>query len=234
MGPFRQAWHALSAPDLVVEDVPLLARGRHAHPRQGASLLELVSVYAQEPWSIYPPSVNRALATAAQAVNDHTSDRGRRHLIPLVRFLAETGGGDPNASYAVATVWLDAALHLADAKVSRRFRAVEDDAAVWEATVNRPRRFGVHRPAHLHRMDTAIGQAVAAVAAAEPDPATRDASLRRLLVAATTAARRARGLSDAAPAISVVEPEHIRVVRQWVAEPGCDWLHPGVPPDWGG
>ena len=54
-----------------------------------------VAVYAHEPWSIHPPSVNRALATAAQAVNDHTSDQGRRHLIPLVPFLAGTGGRDP-------------------------------------------------------------------------------------------------------------------------------------------
>ncbi len=220
----RHAWNAFTAADVVLEFVPLLARGRHAHPRDGASLLELVAVYAQEPWSICPPSVNRALATAAQAVNDATSDRARRQLIPLVPFLAETGGRDPKVSHAVAAVWFDAALHLADAKVSRRFRAAKEDAARWAAALDGPKRFGLHRPAHLHRIDAAIGQAVAAVAGAEPEGDRRDLSLRMLLVAATTAARRARGLCDATPSIPVVEPDNIRVVRQWVAEPGCDWL----------
>ncbi len=130
----------------------MLGRGRHTHPRQGASLLELVAVYAHEPWSIYPPSVNGALTTAAQAVNDHTSDRGRRQLIPLVPLLAETGGRDLKASCAVATICMDAALDLADAKASHQFRSVKDHVAAWEASVHRPKRFR-RRPASTFAPD---------------------------------------------------------------------------------
>jgi hypothetical protein len=224
VGHLRQAWQTLTAPGLAVEDVPLLARGRHEDPRDGASLLELVAVYAQEPWSIRPPSVNRALATAAQAVNDHTSDQGRRRLIPLVPLITGTGGQDLKVSYAVSTVCLTEALHLVDAGLGRQFHSIQDDLRVCTGAVDSPKRAGARRSAQSRRTDVAISRAVAAVAAAEPEPARRDASLRVLLVAATTAARRARGLSDATPSISHIEPDHIRVVKRSIAEPGCDWL----------
>jgi hypothetical protein len=225
VGHLSQAWHAVTSSGLAAEDVPLLARGRHANPHHGASLVELVAVYAHEPWSLYPPCVNRALATAAQAVNDETSDQSRRQLIPLVPFLAETGAWDPKVSYDVATVCMRAAPPLANQKARQLFSSVEADASAWRAADSSgPHHFALHHPAYLHRLDVAIRTAVAAVAAAETEPAARDASLRHLLIAATTVARRARGLSDAAPAISLREPEHISVIRHWITEPGCDWL----------
>jgi hypothetical protein len=224
VGHLREAWRTLTAPDLAVEQVPLLARGKHEDPRDGASLLELVAVYAHEPWSIRPPSVNRALATAAQAVNDHTSDQGRRRLIPLVPFLTGTGGQDPKVSYAVATVCLNEALHLVDAGLGRQFHSIQDDLRVSAGAIDDPKRAGGRRSVQSRRTDVAISRAVAAVAAAEPEQARRDASLRVLLVAATTSARRARGLSDATPSNSHIEPDHIRVVKRSIAEPGCDWV----------
>src|SRR4029077_9468441 len=57
-------------PDLV----PVLSRGKHRHPRQGACFMELASFVAGERWSDHPACTHPLLASLARLVNDATSD----------------------------------------------------------------------------------------------------------------------------------------------------------------
>src|SRR5215471_3304144 len=66
------------------EMVPVLSRGKHRGPRQGACFMEYASVLAGERWSDHPACTHPLLAALARHVNDYTSDAGRRRLVELV------------------------------------------------------------------------------------------------------------------------------------------------------
>jgi hypothetical protein len=63
-------------PDLV----PVLSRGRHRSPLQGACFMELASYPAGERWSAYPACTHPLLAALARDVNDYTTDAGLARL----------------------------------------------------------------------------------------------------------------------------------------------------------
>ncbi len=65
--------------------MPVLGRGNHDNPEQGACVMEMVSFVAGEEWSDTPECTNMALAMLAQRVNDFVSDDNRNviaHMVP--------------------------------------------------------------------------------------------------------------------------------------------------------
>ena len=66
------------------ELIPVLSRGKHRGPRQGACFMELVSYLAGERWSDHPACTHPLLAAVARDVNDYTSDAGRPRLAELI------------------------------------------------------------------------------------------------------------------------------------------------------
>lgn len=91
----------------IPDGLPVLSRGRHRRPRQGACAMELVSVLAGERWSDAPRCTHPLLSRLARAVNDTTSDAGRGGLVPLLPDLVGLTGPDPRwdleITLAVAT-----------------------------------------------------------------------------------------------------------------------------------
>lgn len=95
------------------DTVPLLSRGRHRSPRQGACFMELASVLAGERWSDHPRCTHPGLAHLARRVNDAVSDdvrSGLAHHVPGVIGLTSTG---PRWDLEIASVAARAALPLA-------------------------------------------------------------------------------------------------------------------------
>src|SRR6478609_6669614 len=68
----------------VPDGLPVLSRGKHRSPRQGACFMEMASLLANEPWSDRPRCTHPLLAQLARLVNDHTSDAGRGRLVPMI------------------------------------------------------------------------------------------------------------------------------------------------------
>jgi hypothetical protein len=68
----------------VPDGLPVLSRGKHRNPRQGACFMEMASLLANEPWSDRPRCTHPLLAQLARLVNDHTSDAGRAALVVMI------------------------------------------------------------------------------------------------------------------------------------------------------
>jgi hypothetical protein len=64
------------SPDIV----PVLSRGRHRSPRQGACFMEFASFLAGERWSDRPECTDASLAHLARGVNDLVTDAARTRL----------------------------------------------------------------------------------------------------------------------------------------------------------
>ena len=62
----------------VPDQLPLLQRGRHRRPEDGACVMEYVSVLAGAPFTDHPRCTHPALATLARLVNDWIDDDGAR------------------------------------------------------------------------------------------------------------------------------------------------------------
>jgi hypothetical protein len=82
--------------------LPLLSRGKHHSPRQGACLMELVSLLAGERWSDHPACTHPLLAQLAREVNDHTSDDARLRLAALAPAVIGLTGDDPHIDAWIA------------------------------------------------------------------------------------------------------------------------------------
>jgi len=68
----------------IPDGLPVLSRGKHRSPRQGACFMEMASLLANEPWSDRPRCTHPLLAQLARLVNDHTSDAGRAELVVMI------------------------------------------------------------------------------------------------------------------------------------------------------
>jgi hypothetical protein len=84
------------------ELVPVLSRGRHRSPRQGACLMELVSYLAGERWGAHPACTHPLLAALARDVNDHTGDAGLARLAMLAPSLIGLTGDDLHLDARIA------------------------------------------------------------------------------------------------------------------------------------
>ncbi|MGZ4170664.1 MAG: hypothetical protein ACXVRN_04800, partial [Solirubrobacteraceae bacterium] len=57
-----------------------LSRGRHTSPDDGACVMELASMLAEEPFSDHPPSVCPVIAAFLRVYNDAVDDERRQDL----------------------------------------------------------------------------------------------------------------------------------------------------------
>ena len=97
------------------ELVPVLSRGKHRSPRQGACFMELASFLAGERWSDDPACTHPLLAALARDVNDYTSDAGRAELVELIPSVIGLTGDDPHIDARIALVCARTALPVAAA-----------------------------------------------------------------------------------------------------------------------
>jgi len=86
------------------EMVPVLSRGKHRGPRQGACFMELASYLAGERWSDHPVCTHPLLAALARDVNDYTSDAGRARLLPLIPSVIGLAGEDLHIDARIALI----------------------------------------------------------------------------------------------------------------------------------
>lgn len=100
-------------PSGAVHQVPLLGAGRHAHPRSGGCLLELVSALVEGPWTDRPAGIDTNLGVLVRTVNDLTTAEQRPALGQLIPWLADlTEHGDRPGPELIITSTLRAALPL--------------------------------------------------------------------------------------------------------------------------
>jgi hypothetical protein len=84
------------------ELVPVLSRGKHRSPRQGACFMELASYLAGEQWSDHPACTHPLLAALARDVNDYSSDASRSRLARLIPSVIGLTGADLHIDARIA------------------------------------------------------------------------------------------------------------------------------------
>jgi hypothetical protein len=92
------------------ELVPVLSRGKHRSPRQGACFMELASLLAGERWSDHPACTHPLLAALARDVNDFSSDVGRSGLARLIPSVIGLTGEDLHIDARIALLCAQVAL----------------------------------------------------------------------------------------------------------------------------
>lgn len=85
-----------TAPDFM----PVLGRGAHRSPENGACVMEYVSILAGERFSDNPSCTDSLLASMARSVNDALLDEHRHLLVPLITRLIGTAGASNSLSTA--------------------------------------------------------------------------------------------------------------------------------------
>ena len=112
-----------SAPD----GMPMLTRGRHVSPEEGACLMEYVSVLAGEPFSDNPRCVDPLLVRLSWAVNDCSVEPVRAKLADFAPRLIGTRTNNPVSAPTVLLACMDCVASECDLPVdafrSRRVRA---------------------------------------------------------------------------------------------------------------
>ena len=94
----------------VPDQLPILQRGRHRRPEEGACVMEYVSVLAGCSFSDHPRCTHPALATLARLVNDWIDDdRTRSELALLAPDLIGAGADDLRTTHSVVASCLSAA-----------------------------------------------------------------------------------------------------------------------------
>ena len=98
------------SPDRAPNQLPLLQRGHHRRPEDGACVMEYVSVLAGGKFTDHPRCTHPALATLARLVNDWIDDdEVRSELALLAPDLIDTGRGDLRTTQCVVASCLDGA-----------------------------------------------------------------------------------------------------------------------------
>jgi len=163
------------------ELIPILSRGKHRSPRQGACFMELVSFLAGERWSDHPACTHPLLAAVARDVNDYTSNAGRPRLAELIPSVIGLTGEDLHIDARIALVCAQRALPVVAAE---RQQTMAPHAAQWARSFTRDN--PISPKAFRHRgAPTTVRAAVEGIAlACVPQP---DAMLLALLSDATGA-----------------------------------------------
>lgn len=162
------------------DSVPILAVGKHDDPREGACLMEYVSVLAGERFTDHPRCTDGLLAYLARLVNDAVSTSAARggltHLAPE---LIGTAGADARTREAVIEVCFRVACRHG---VARRTRA-------------RPLLLARSRLARYHRLQRALHTLQRRLST----HTERDAALYDLLAAAAATYHRGHQSPDEHP-----------------------------------
>lgn len=94
----------------IPDQLPILQRGRHRRPEDGACVMEYVSVLAGSTFTDHPRCTHPALATLARLVNDWIDDdETRSELALLAPDLIGTGTRDLHMTHSVVASCLAAA-----------------------------------------------------------------------------------------------------------------------------
>lgn len=122
------------------DGMPVLSRGRHAGPEEGACLMEYVSVLAGEPFSDHPTCVEPLLIRLAWAVNDAAPTQVRASLVLYAPRLA----GTRNDSLLTAPMMLATCIDSVASNAS-----IDEDAFLLAARARAHKRLNklAHRPA---------------------------------------------------------------------------------------
>ncbi len=211
--------------------VPLLAAGRHTHPRRGGCLVEVAGALPGGPWTDRPAWVDPVLAALARAVNDATSDPGRRALAPLAPWLLGPPGPDQHLAGALAVLHTaGTALSAADPAQARVLSAALDAGGAARA-VEPARHLPSGRLQHLRWRRRAVHAVrfAAAVVAGNAGPAGQaaaDDELRRLLTGAVDRWRHACRLPPvpAPPPGTELDRGCVTVATQLVRPDGAESL----------
>jgi hypothetical protein len=94
------------------ESLPVLDRGSHVHPGDGACFMEYASVLAGERFSDRPGCTHPVLAAVARAVNDAVGSRTRQQLVELVPDVVGIGRDDPRTGPLLVALCTERALSL--------------------------------------------------------------------------------------------------------------------------
>lgn len=89
----------------IPEFMPILSRGGHTSPAEGACIMEYASFLNGEAWTDAPSCTDHLLADAARYINDELDDEDRQRLLPLLPRLMGTAASSDRATQAI----LDAA-----------------------------------------------------------------------------------------------------------------------------
>ena len=93
--------------------LPVLSAGAHRDPKQGACVMEYVSLLAGETWSDRPDCTHPVLASMARVVNDYLPDDRRQELVPLIGRLFGTANHDRELSLRLTLWCAEQVVHLA-------------------------------------------------------------------------------------------------------------------------
>jgi hypothetical protein len=150
---------ALRIPD----SMPVLTRGKHRKPRNGACLMEYVSVLAGGPFTDSPHCTDPTLAAIARAVNDYSGDEMRQRLAVLASDLTVAGALPTSVQQAMARRCLLTALPYSSGS-RRRVLAVAllglDRAAAGSTKGYSPEDVSLDTEFALIGADTAVREAV--------------------------------------------------------------------------
>jgi hypothetical protein len=210
------------------QSLPVLDRGSHVHPGDGACFMEYASILAGERFSDRPGCTHPVLAAVARAVNDAVGSRTRQRLVEFVPEVVGIGRDDPRIGPLLVALCTERALSLqprhhacfangcgttrcahrqwlraAGARAGRRLAAVERAQAALATSGPvayrlRSTREGVRRHVYDASAEHVINLAVCVVARCSEDAAVD--LLRAGIAAAQAAARGDRaGTAGSAP-----------------------------------
>jgi hypothetical protein len=171
--------------------MPVLARGRHRHPTEGACLMEATALLAGQPFTDHPASVHPMIAAIARIVNDAVSDTARQDLLRLAPAAADTATDDARAADHLVILVCERALPVA--------------LPIWAPAIRHALRHARRRLAHperrlsrwqRRRAEAAVRYATVSMALPHND---RDERLTTLLADCVAAVGRPIRPQDAVP-----------------------------------
>jgi hypothetical protein len=146
----------------VPDAMPVLTRGKHKRPRNGACLMEYVSVLAGGPFTDAPACTDPTLAIIARSVNDYSGDEMRQRLALLASDLSVAGEVDRATQQAMVRRCLLTALPLSTG--SRRRVLVVGllglERAASGSTKGTPEQVSLDAEFALLGCDTAVREAI--------------------------------------------------------------------------
>jgi hypothetical protein len=168
----------------VPDSMPVLTRGKHRKPRNGACLMEYVSVLAGGPFTDAPACTDNTLGAIARAVNDYSGDAMRQRLALLASDLSIAGPLELARQQALARRCLLSALPYS-CGTRRRVLIVGllglERAAAGTTAGYSPDEVGMDAEFALLGSDTALREAIERIESLPVDPAQHQ---RRGLAAA--------------------------------------------------